>query len=63
MCVSSICTFKCIEIPNVTGRYGTPFDFIVFYGYFHTLLKTIDVVHVEIIFINIPKKIWKFDEE
>ena len=30
-------------MPDVTANYGKPFDFITFYGHFHTLLLTIHV--------------------
>ena len=31
-------------MPVVTAGYGTPFDFIAFFRYFHTFLKTMSVL-------------------
>ena len=28
-------------MPDVTASYGRPFDFITFFGYFHTLLTSV----------------------
>ena len=36
--IYTIHIFWCIYIPDVTASYGMPFDFIVFFGYFHNLL-------------------------
>ena len=33
-------------MPDVTASYGRSFDSIAFFGYFHTLLTTIDVCSI-----------------
>ena len=43
MCVLLIHTFWYIDMPDVRASYGIPFDFIKFFGHFHTLLLTIHV--------------------
>ena len=34
-------------MPDVTACYGMPFDFIAFFGYFHTVLLTINGEYVK----------------
>ena len=38
--------FFYIDMPDVTASYGTPLDFMEFFGYFHTLLTIIYVFSV-----------------
>ena len=39
-------------MPCVTESYGTPYDFIEFFGYFHTLF--VCLVNVHIWYVNMP---------